>query len=228
MLKYLLPNNLRFPAADGTQLTQGLSLLSVVVNMREYNAGGGRPEALCRRLATLISKLHIFPSPRLLWLLACIKSLCVDFRNLTCFRFYRRCGMLQKCCLARRCRLHGLKRIKDSMPLVLSIHVPSLWVDRGRRNIDWFKLIADICFFIDHKCVSRVSHLYVRRDIQSETLRNTSKLIMVIWCVSPPLCMHINIHSEGWLDPLCCPGAQHFVFRRTLPRSSRDRYVGLL
>ena len=66
MLKYLLPNNLRFPAADGTQLTQGLSLLSVVVNMREYNAGGGGPEALCRLLTALVSKLHIFPRPRLL------------------------------------------------------------------------------------------------------------------------------------------------------------------
>ena len=228
MLENLLPNNLRFPAADGTQLTQALSLLSLVVNMRQYNAGGGGPEALCRRLTTLVSKLHIFPRLHLLCLLACIKSLCADFRNLSCFLFYHRCGMLQKCCLVRRCGLHGLKRIKDSMPLVLSINVPSLWVDRGRRNIDWFKLIADICFFIDHKCVSRVSHLYVRRDIQSETLWKTSKLIMVIWCVSPPLCMHSNIQAEGRLDPLCCPGAQYFGFRRTLPRSSRDRYVGLL
>ena len=228
MLQYLLPNNLGFPGAYCTQLTQALSLLSLVVNMREYNAGWGRPEALCRRLATLISKLHIFPSPRLLWLLACIKSLCVDFRNLTCFRFYRRCGMLQKCCLASCCRLHGLKRIKDSFPFVLSIHSPSFREDRGRRNIDWLQLVADICIFIDDICVSRVSHLYVRRDMQSETLWKTSKLIMVIWCLSPPLSIHSNVHPEGRLDPLCCPGAQHFGFRRTLPCSSRDRYVGLL
>jgi hypothetical protein len=61
MLKYLLANNLGFPSPDGTQLTQALSLLSVVVNMREYNAGRGRPEALCRCLTTLVSELHIFP-----------------------------------------------------------------------------------------------------------------------------------------------------------------------
>jgi len=196
--------------------------------MREYYAGGGRSEALCRRLTTLVSELHIFPRPQLLWLLRCIKSLCVDFRNLACCRFYRRCGLLQKRCLARRSRLHGLKRIKDNLPLVVFIHVPSLREDRGRRNIDWLQLVADICFFIDDKCVSRVSHLYMRRDMQSETLWKTTKLIMVIWCVSPPLSIHSNIHSEGRLDPLSCPGTHYFSFRRTLPRSSRDRYVGLL
>jgi hypothetical protein len=66
MLENLLPNDLRFPGADSAQLTQALSLLSLVVNMREYYAGGGRPEALCGRLTTLISELHIFPRPHLL------------------------------------------------------------------------------------------------------------------------------------------------------------------
>jgi hypothetical protein len=68
----------------------------------------------------------------------------------------------------------------------------------------------------------------VRRDMQSETLWKTSKLIMVIWCVSPPLSIHSNVHPERRLDPLCCPGAQNFGFRRTLPCCSRDLYVCLL
>ena len=66
MLENLLPNDLRFPGADSTQLTQALSLLSLVVNMGEYYAGGGRPEALGRRLTTLVCELHIFACPHLL------------------------------------------------------------------------------------------------------------------------------------------------------------------
>ena len=165
MLENLLPNDLRFPSADSTQLTQALSLLSLVVNMREYYAGGGRSEALSWRLTTLISKLHIFTCPHLLWILVRILSLCVDFRNMSWCRLCRRCGMLHKCCLTRRCRLHCLKRIEHSLLVVFLMHVPSLWVDRGWRNIDWLQFVADICFFIDDKCVSRVFHLNVRRHM---------------------------------------------------------------
>ena len=66
MLESLLPNDVGFPGADSAQLTQALSLLSLVVDMREYYAGGGRPETLCGRLTTLVSELHIFARPHLL------------------------------------------------------------------------------------------------------------------------------------------------------------------
>lgn len=61
--------------------------------------------------------------------------------------------------------------------------------------------------------------------MQPETLRKASNLIMVIWCLCPPLGIHKDIHLEGRLDPLCGPWTQHFGPWRPVHRSPRHRYL---